>query len=97
MLVQNPPAIPTIPICWLYCLIVDSHFIIDWHNYAFTLMGLSLRNDHLLVKFAKIIEMYFGSKADDNFCVSQAMRKDLQLNWKIKYVYLNSVFWFYLH
>ncbi|XP_034194976.2 chitobiosyldiphosphodolichol beta-mannosyltransferase [Osmia lignaria lignaria] len=84
MLVQNPPAIPTIPICWLYCIIVDSHFTIDWHNYAFTLMGLSLTNDHLLVKFAKTIEMYCGSKAHDNFCVSQAMRKDLQLNWKIK-------------
>ncbi|XP_076398244.1 chitobiosyldiphosphodolichol beta-mannosyltransferase isoform X2 [Megachile rotundata] len=84
MLIQNPPAIPTIPICWLYCFIINSQLIIDWHNYAFTLMGLSLRNDHLFVKFARIIETYFGFKAHSHICVSEAMRNDLQLKWKIK-------------
>lgn len=83
ILVQNPPSIPTIPICWFYSIIVGSQFIIDWHNYGYTLMALNLKNDHLLVRFAKAIEMYFGSKANYNFCVSQAMKKDLQLKWKI--------------
>ncbi|PBC25382.1 Chitobiosyldiphosphodolichol beta-mannosyltransferase [Apis cerana cerana] len=83
ILVQNPPSIPTIPICWFYSIIVGSQFIIDWHNYAYTLMALNLKDDHLLVRFAKAIEMYFGSKANYNFCVSQTMKEDLQLKWKI--------------
>lgn len=83
ILVQNPPSIPTIPICWFYSIIVGSQFIIDWHNYAYTLMALNLKDDHLLVRFARAIEMYFGSKANHNFCVSQTMKEDLQLKWKI--------------
>lgn len=86
ILIQNPPAIPTIPICWFYSVIVSSKFIIDWHNYAHTLMALSLKDDHLLVKLAKVIETYFGLKANYNFCVSRAMKEDLQLKWGIKLV-----------
>ena len=84
VLLQNPPAIPTIPLCWFYCLVMDSQFIIDWHNYAHTLMALSLTDDHLLVKFAKFVETFVGSKAHSNFCVSKAMKEDLQVKWKIK-------------
>ncbi|XP_031845619.1 chitobiosyldiphosphodolichol beta-mannosyltransferase [Nomia melanderi] len=84
VLLQNPPAIPTIPVCWFYCTVIDCHLIVDWHNYAHTIMALSLRNDHLLVKFAKAIEMFFGSKAQSNFCVSRALKEDLQLKWGIK-------------
>ncbi|KZC11598.1 PREDICTED: chitobiosyldiphosphodolichol beta-mannosyltransferase [Dufourea novaeangliae] len=84
LLLQNPPAIPTFPICWFYCFITDSQLVIDWHNYAHTLMALNLKNDHLLVKFSKIIEMFFGSKAQSNFCVSKALKEDLQEKWNIK-------------
>lgn len=83
LLIQNPPAVPTLPICWCYCRIYNIQFTIDWHNYAYTLLALSLKKNHLLVKITKIIEMYFGSKADNNICVTQAMNKDLQ-QWNIK-------------
>ena len=49
-------------------------------------MALSLKDDHLLVKLAKVIETYFGLKANYNFCVSRAMKEDLQLKWGIKLV-----------
>lgn len=84
VLLQNPPAIPTVPVSWFYCVIMNSKFIIDWHNYAHTLMSLSLTKDHLLVRFAKWIEIFFGSKARSNFCVSKAMKGDLQEQWRIK-------------
>ncbi|XP_076243537.1 chitobiosyldiphosphodolichol beta-mannosyltransferase isoform X2 [Calliopsis andreniformis] len=48
------------------------------------IMALNLTKDHLLVKFAKWIEVFFGSKAQSNFCVSKAMKEDLQNKWKIK-------------
>lgn len=50
-------------------------------------MALSLTPDHSLVKLAKAMEKYFGSKANYNFCVSQAMREDLECRWGIKLVY----------
>ncbi|XP_078036706.1 chitobiosyldiphosphodolichol beta-mannosyltransferase [Augochlora pura] len=84
VLMQNPPAVPTIPVCWFYCVAVNSQFIVDWHNYAYTIMALNLRNDHLLVKIAKAIEIFFGSKAQNNFCVSGALKEDLKVKWGIK-------------
>ena len=91
VLLQNPPAIPTIPLCWFYCLVMDSQLIIDWHNYAHTLMALSLTDKHLLVKFAKFVETFLGSKAHSNFCVSKAMKEDLRVKWKIELVFLTLV------
>ncbi|XP_076297445.1 chitobiosyldiphosphodolichol beta-mannosyltransferase [Lasioglossum baleicum] len=84
VLLQNPPAVPTIPVCWFYCVAINSQFIIDWHNYAYTIMALNLRNDHLLVKLAKTIEIFFGSRAQNNFCVSRALKEDLEGKWGIK-------------
>ncbi|XP_014209476.2 chitobiosyldiphosphodolichol beta-mannosyltransferase-like [Copidosoma floridanum] len=84
LLLQNPPAIPTIPVCWFYCLIAKVEFAIDWHNYAHTIMALSLGQNHFLVKLATSIESYFGAKAAQNFCVTKAMQKDLNDKWNIK-------------
>ncbi|KAG7295758.1 hypothetical protein JYU34_020809 [Plutella xylostella] len=83
LLCQNPPAIPTLPICRLYCLITKTKFIIDWHNYAYSIMALSLSPSHPLLKLAKKIEQYFGQSADSNLCVTYAMKEDLIQNWNI--------------
>lgn len=83
LLCQNPPAIPTLPICRLYCLVTKTKFIIDWHNYAFSIMALSLRKDHFLLKLSKGIEKFFGQGADNNLCVTYALREDLLQNWNI--------------
>ena len=42
VLVQNPPSIPTLPIAWFVCLVRDATFVIDWHNYGYTILGLAL-------------------------------------------------------
>lgn len=86
LIIQNPPAIPTIPICWLYCVVMNTRFIIDWHNYAHSLMALSLGNDHILVSLAKHIEEIFGRRAKNNFCVTKAMKEDLEKTWGIQLV-----------
>ena len=59
-------------------------FAIDWHNYAHTIMAMSLRKDSLLVKLASFLEFFFGKRADYNFCVTKAMKEDLHKNWNIK-------------
>ncbi|ENN81311.1 hypothetical protein HUJ04_003921 [Dendroctonus ponderosae] len=88
LMVQNPPAIPSLFVCWLFCKIVRAKLVIDWHNYAHTIMALSLPKGHILVKITKKCEAYIGAQADYNFCVTNEMRKDLANNWNIKAVTL---------
>lgn len=33
-LVQNPPSVPTLPVCWFVAKIRKVQLIIDWHNYG---------------------------------------------------------------
>lgn len=92
LIMQNPPAIPTIPVCWFYCVLMGVQFTIDWHNYAHSLMALSLGKNHALVRLARIIETTFGRKAKNNFCVTEAMKEDLEERWAIKLVALDQIF-----
>ncbi|XP_053606641.1 chitobiosyldiphosphodolichol beta-mannosyltransferase [Plodia interpunctella] len=84
LLCQNPPAIPTLPVCRWYCLITRTKFVIDWHNYAYSIMALALPPDHLLVKLSKFIERYFGQTSQYNLCVTYAMKANLLNNWEIQ-------------
>lgn len=84
VLVQNPPAIPSLVISWIYCKLVGAQLIIDWHNYAHTIMALSVGKRSPLVSLTKKIEKTIGRKADYNFCVSEVMKKDLHENWGIR-------------
>lgn len=92
ILVQNPPAIPALIVCWLYCFTYSKKFIIDWHNYAYSLMGekcsVNLTPKKKIVRFAKFIEFYFGRKADLNFCVSKAMKQHLKKQYNIEAIVL---------
>ncbi|XP_063994829.1 chitobiosyldiphosphodolichol beta-mannosyltransferase-like [Diachasmimorpha longicaudata] len=83
LMIQNPPAIPTIPICWLFCRLSATRFVIDWHNYAHTIMALSIGQENFLVKITMFIEGFFGARADHNYCVTKAMKEDLKQKWKI--------------
>ncbi|KAI5696989.1 hypothetical protein M8J75_003471 [Diaphorina citri] len=84
LLLQNPPAIPTMFICWLYCVLYRVKFIIDWHNYAFTILSLSLNEQHPIVRISKWYERYFGRFSKANLCVTRAMRADLKENWNVE-------------
>lgn len=84
LLCQNPPAIPTLSVCYIYCLLMRVKFIIDWHNYAHTIMGLTHSPQSMLVKFAKSIEILFGQKSHANFCVTKAMKENLIQQYRIR-------------
>ena len=83
LLVQNPPAIPSILVCWLFCTIRRVKYVIDWHNYAHTIMSLNVGEHSLLVKITKVVEMFVGTKSHYNFCVTNEMRDDLKKNYSI--------------
>lgn len=84
VLCQNPPAIPTLMIIYVYCLLARSKMIIDWHNYTHTILAINSSKRSNLVKMAKFIEFYFGRKAAGNICVTKAMQTDLRDNWGIQ-------------
>ncbi|KAK9876717.1 hypothetical protein WA026_014956 [Henosepilachna vigintioctopunctata] len=84
VLVQNPPAIPAMYVSWIYCKIIGAELVIDWHNYAHTIMAMSVGEKSPLVTLTKNIEVAIGRRADYNFCVSKAMKKDLYANWQIR-------------
>jgi beta-1,4-mannosyltransferase len=84
LMLQNPPGIPALALCYIYCRIVKAKFIIDWHNYTYTIMALEASSRSLFVRIAKAIEFYFGRKSDLNFCVTEAMKRDLMENWDIQ-------------
>lgn len=84
LMVQNPPAIPALIVCWFYTLLMQAKYIIDWHNYAYTIMALNVGKDHILVSLTKQIECLIGKRAQSNFCVTNEMRKHLAENWDIK-------------
>lgn len=85
IIVQNPPSIPTLPILCIFSKLLCSKLIIDWHNYGYSILTLTLGPHHKLVGVSKWIETQFGRLADAGFCVSEAMRADLVDNFKITY------------
>lgn len=50
ILLQIPPAIPTMMVLRAAALIHRSQLLFDWHNFAYTIMALSLGNSHWLVR-----------------------------------------------
>ncbi|XP_066956691.1 chitobiosyldiphosphodolichol beta-mannosyltransferase [Macrobrachium rosenbergii] len=86
LLLQNPPGVPAMPVCWLYCFITRTKFYVDWHNYGYTILTLSLRPNHPLVSVYRWTERIFGKLAHGGLCVTKAMKVDLEQNWGIKKV-----------
>jgi len=82
ILLQNPPCIPALLVCWLLSCVKGSTLIIDWHNYAYTILKMNAKSD-LLVRIATYYERILGRCATHNLCVTSAMKRDLHENWSI--------------
>ncbi|CAH0546908.1 unnamed protein product [Brassicogethes aeneus] len=88
ILVQNPPAIPSLFVCWIVARTKGAKLVIDWHNYAHTIMALNLSKTHILVKLTRYVESFIGQRADLNLCVTKAMKDDLLKNWNVSAITL---------
>ncbi|GAA6012290.1 hypothetical protein JCM10207_002789 [Rhodosporidiobolus poonsookiae] len=78
LFLQNPPAIPTLPVVQLAALLLGSRVVIDWHNTGYSVLALRLGEQHPVVRLARFIEHLFGRSAYAHFCVSDAMKAQLQ-------------------
>src|SRR5437764_3825836 len=56
VLVQNPPAFPTLVVTWLSLRRKGVRFVVDWHNLGFSLLQLKLGQWHPAVRLARWFE-----------------------------------------
>ncbi|PWZ53386.1 UDP-glycosyltransferase TURAN [Zea mays] len=84
VVVQNPPSVPTLAAVKLASWLRGAKFIVDWHKFGYTLLGLSHGRSHIIVKIYFWFEKYFGLMADGAFCVTKAMQHELAQNWGIR-------------
>ncbi|CAI5948724.1 unnamed protein product [Closterium sp. NIES-64] len=80
----NPPTIPTFTVVRFAGLVRRASFVIDWHNFGFTLFGLRFGPAHPLVKIHKWYETTIARQAAAHICVTRAMQQELANNWDIR-------------
>ena len=93
ILVQNPPSIPTLLVVWIVCRLRGSRFIIDWHNFGYTILEMSLPPNNMgscVCKIANSYEKWMGRRADASLCVTIAMQKWLFDEWGINATVLHD-------
>lgn len=78
LLVQNPPSIPTLFIALVICFLRNTHLIIDWHNYGWTILAGTRGDKHPFVKISRYYEAKLGRWAPTaSFTVTDAMKRQL--------------------
>jgi beta-1,4-mannosyltransferase len=73
VLVQNPPAFPTLQVTWLALHRRGVRFVIDWHNLGYSLLQQRLGRWHPAVRVARWVERRDALRVDASLCVSRGM------------------------
>lgn len=81
ILMQNPPAIPSMLVCWLAAARHRAAWVIDWHNTAFSIMQLKYGRFPWLISLAHSIEQQLGRRAAAHFCVTKAFKQWLEADF----------------
>jgi len=84
ILVQNPPSFPTLAAIWIAARLLRVPFMVDWHNYGYTMLGLRLGARHFLTRLAARYEAWTGRRAQNHFCVSKTMQADLDEKFHVR-------------
>jgi beta-1,4-mannosyltransferase len=77
VLVQNPPAFPTLVVARWALKRKGVKFVIDWHNIGYTLLELRLGRWHPAVRLARWLERHDARQADASLCVSRGLSEFL--------------------
>src|SRR2546422_6368681 len=84
VLVQNPPAFPTLVATWVSLRRRGVRFVIDWHNLGFTLLRLRLGRWHPAVRLARWYERRDARRVDANLCVSRGLAAFLESRFGVQ-------------
>jgi beta-1,4-mannosyltransferase len=77
ILVQNPPALPTLPAALLAARAHRARLVVDWHNLGYTMLALRLGRRHPAVRLMRWCEESLGRRAHGHLAVSRALRTEL--------------------
>jgi beta-1,4-mannosyltransferase len=84
ILVQNPPAFPTLLAAWIAARMRRVLLVVDWHNYGYTMLALQVGASHALTRLAAGHEGWMARRAARHFCVSKAMQADLARRFGVR-------------
>jgi beta-1,4-mannosyltransferase len=84
VLVQNPPAFPTLVVSWFSLHGRGVRFVIDWHNLGYSLLQLRLGRWHPAVRLARWYERRDARRVDANLCVSRGLAAFLDSRFGVK-------------
>ena len=84
VLVQNPPAFPTLAVAWFCLKQRDVRFVTDWHNLGYTVLRLRLGNWNPAVRLARWYERRDARRVDANLCVSRGLARFLETRFGVK-------------
>lgn len=84
VLIQNPPAFPTIVVTWFSLRRKGVRFVIDWHNLGYTLLQLRLGRWHPLVRLARWFERRDARRVEANLCVSRSLASFLESQFGVR-------------
>ena len=78
VLVQDPPAFPTLTVARWALAKRGVRFVIDWHNMGYTVLRLRLGQWHPAVRLARWLERRDARHADASLCVSRGLAEFLK-------------------
>jgi len=84
VLVQNPPAFPTVAVSWFALHTRGARFVIDWHNLGYTLLRRRVGSWHPAVRLALWYERRDASRVEANLCVSRGLAAFLASRFGVK-------------
>lgn len=84
ILVQNPPAVPSLSVAWLAARLRGARLVIDWHNLSHTIAAVKVGDHHRAVKAVARGERRWARRADGHLTVSNALAEWLAREYKIR-------------
>jgi beta-1,4-mannosyltransferase len=84
ILVQNPPAIPTLFVAWLASRLRSARFVIDWHNLSHTIAAVKVGDRHRAVKAIARSERRWAKRAHAHLAVSKGLAEWLAREYGVK-------------
>jgi beta-1,4-mannosyltransferase len=84
VLVQNPPAFPTLAVTRFSLRRRGARFVVDWHNLGYTLLQPRLGRWHPAVRVARWLERRDARRADGNLCVSRGLALFLKTRFGVR-------------
>ena len=88
ILVQNPPALPTLFVAALVARARGARLVVDWHNLGYSQLSLLLGRRHIAVRLSRWFEMIAGRAATAHLCVSRGLAKFLKDKFKLTNIHV---------